>query len=84
VPAVLGAFEFDDDQLSLTVYTEQIDAPAYVGKVSEFLGNYQQASVDHCDIASDSTLKVGSFQNMLRREGSRWEFREAAALRKFE
>ena len=50
MPAVVGAFQFDDDKVRLWIDGEQVDAATTVVPIAELLGEHIEIVAQHVDL----------------------------------
>lgn len=63
--AGLIAFQFDDDQVCLPVYGQQIDSALAAGPLLDLLRDYQAVGRDDFYLFLQSGLQMASFQDPL-------------------
>ena len=68
MPAVASSLQLDNDELALTVNTEQVDAPVHISEVAELLRHDKQIVPECVNVTAECPLEIGALQHMLSRE----------------
>lgn len=63
MPAVVSAFQFDHDQIGISVDRQQVDPAPTVVPVGKLLGNHQGVGSDDLDLVTKQALQVAALFN---------------------
>ena len=80
---VSAALELDDDELALSVETQEVDAPAGTFEVTELLGNHVEVVIDEVDVIPQGSLEVRALLDVLGGKAGARQF-DQCVLRKKE